>query len=317
MLLDRIELFVNVAKHQSVAKTARGMHVSPSSVSQRLRSLENDFGVKLYKRTSRGIELTDAGRIMLTTASQVLHQLSTLRETLNSNWATDVQKLSVAATYNPSAKCLPSAIAAFQKSHPEVKVTFLTSLRRIVERWLREGEVDLAMLQSPSESCLAYFFTEHFAVDTLVFFVYPTHPLAKKSKITIHQLADIPLIVREGRGTTDKLLNLLRSRGLKLNVALRCATPISVKAAVRRKMGIGILFHNMLDDEIRHKEIKLIKVAGLPRFVANSYIVFDKTKALSPAAAEFVGLLREMKSRRKTPVPLHRLAKVRNSTHRL
>ena len=85
MLLDRIELFVNVAKHQSLAKTARGMHVSPSSVSQRLKSLENDFGVKLYKRNKDGIELTSAGRTVLSTANQVLHQLDTLRQTLKSN----------------------------------------------------------------------------------------------------------------------------------------------------------------------------------------------------------------------------------------
>jgi DNA-binding transcriptional LysR family regulator len=307
MLLDRIELFVNVAKHQSLAKTARGMHVSPSSVSQRLKSLENDFGVKLYKRTNHGIELTDAGRMVLTTASQVLQQLDSLRNTLNSNVAKDVQTLTVGSTYNPSARCLPSAIAAFQKSHPEIKVTFLSSLRRVVERWLREEEVDLAMIQSPSESCVANFFAEHFAVDTLTLFAHPAHRLAKKSEITVQELAGTPLIVREGRGTTDQLLNLLRSRGLKLNIALRCATPISVKAAVRRKMGIGILFHNMLADEIRRKEIKVLTVTGLPRFVANSYIVFNKTKQLTPAATKFVALLREMKSRRKKPVNLHEL----------
>ena len=307
MLLDRIELFVKVAKHQSVAKTARGMHVSPSSVSQRLRSLENDFGVKLYKRTNHGIELTDAGRTVLSTASQVLHQLGTLRNTLNSNAAKDVQTLTVGSTYNRSARCLPSAIAAFQKSHPEVNVIFLTSTRRTVEKWVRDGEVDIAMIQSPSESCLADLFTEHFAVDILLPFAHPAHRLAKKPKITLQELAGTPLIVREGRGTTHTLISMLRSQGLKLNVALRCATPVSVKAAVRRKMGIGILFHNMLDDEIRRKEVKVLKVAGLPRFVANSYIVCDKAKALTPAATEFVGLLREMKSRRKTPVSLHQL----------
>ena len=307
MLLDRIELFVKVARHQSVAKTARGMHVSPSSVSQRLKSLENDFGVKLYKRSNNGIELTDAGRIVLSTASQVLQQLDALRNTLNSDAAKDVLTLTVGSTYNPSARCLPSAIAAFQKSHPEIKVTFLTSTRRTVEKWVRDGEVDIAMIQSPSESCLADLFTEHFAVDILLPFAHPAHPLAKKPKITLQELAATPLIVREGRGTTDQLLNLLRSQGLKLNIALRCATPVSVKAAVRRKMGIGILFHNMLDDDIRRKEIKVIRVTGLPRFVANSYIVFNKTKQLTPAATEFVALLREMKSRRKTPVSLHQL----------
>ncbi len=201
MLLDRIELFVNVAKHQSLAKTARGMHVSASSVSQRLKSLENDFGVKLYKRNKGGIELTHAGRTVLSTASQVLHELDELRKTLNPNSQKAAQRLVVGATYNPSARYLPSAIATFQKTHPDIKVTFLTSSRRTVEQWVRDGEVDIAMIQSPSESCIEDFAVEHVAVDTVALFIHSAHPLTKKHKLGLKDLADTPLIVREGTGT--------------------------------------------------------------------------------------------------------------------
>ena len=83
MLLDRIELFVTVARHHNLGKTARERHVSASSVCQRLKCLENDFGVKLYKKNKEGIELTAAGETLLTTGSEVLNQLDTLRKTLN------------------------------------------------------------------------------------------------------------------------------------------------------------------------------------------------------------------------------------------
>ncbi len=200
MLLDRIELFVNVAKHQSLAKTARGMHVSTSSVSQRLKSLENDFGVKLYKRNKGGIELTDAGRTLLSTASQVLHELDEVRKTLNPNAQKAAQRLVVGATYNPAARYLPSAIATFQKTHPDVKVTFLTSNRRTVEQWVRDGEVDIAMIQSPSESCLEDFAAEHVAVDTVALFTHSAHPLTKKHKLGFEDLADTPADRQGGDG---------------------------------------------------------------------------------------------------------------------
>ena len=300
MLLDRIELFVNVAKHQSLAKTARGMHVSTSSVSQRLKSLENDFGVKLYRRNKGGIELTDAGRTMLSTASQVLHELDELRRTLNPSAAAKAaQKLVVGATFNPAARYLPSAIATFQKTHPDVKVTFRTSSRRTVEQWVRDGEVDLAMIQSPSESCIADLAAEYVAVDTVAFFVHPAHPLTKKHKLGFDDLVDTPLIVRDGTGTTLKVLTLLRSRGLKLNVALRCASPDAVKTAVRKKMGLGILFHDLIDEDIRRKNFKVLRFAGMPRVSGNSYIVYDKAKPLNRPAASFLALLREMKCRNK------------------
>jgi DNA-binding transcriptional LysR family regulator len=302
MLLDRIELFVNVAKHQNLAKTARGMHVSPSSVSQRLKSLENDFGVKLYKRSKSGIELTDAGRILLSTASQVLNQLDTLRRTLNPKVETPVQTLTVGATYNPSVRDVPSAIAAFQKACPDIKVRFLTSYRRTVEKGVRDGEIDIAMIQSPSESCIADFFTEHFAFDHLEFFASPGHPLTKKQKASVADLAQVPLVVREGTGTTQKMLSVLRSRGLTLNIALRCASPDAVKAAVRKKMGVGILFHQVIEEDIKRKEVKVLKVAGLPKLVGQSYIVYQKTKPLTVPATEFLALLRSMKPQLKSPV---------------
>jgi DNA-binding transcriptional LysR family regulator len=296
MLLDRIELFVNVAKHQNLAKTARGMHVSPSSVSQRLKSLENDFGVKLYKRNKNGIELTNAGRTVLSTASQVLDQLDTLRKTLNPQLETPVQTLTVGATYNPSARDVPSAIAAFQKNYPDIKVRFLTSYRATMEKWVRDGEVDIALIQSPSASCMADLFAEHFAVDSLAFCASLGHPLAKKQIVSVADLAKAPLVVREGTGTTQKMLRLLRSRGLTLNVVLRCASPDAVKAAVRNKMGVGILFHHLIEDDLKRKEIKVFKVAELPKLVASSYIVYRKTQPLTVPASEFLTLLRSMKS---------------------
>jgi DNA-binding transcriptional LysR family regulator len=208
----------------------------------------------LYKRNKTGIELTNEGRTLLSTASQVLSQLDTLRKTLSPDAEKTVQSLSVGGIYNPSAKHLPAAIAAFQKIHPEVQVTFLTSQRRAVENWLRDGDVEIAIVQSPSETCLAELHAEHFAVDTLAVFAYVGHPLTKKQKISLQDLAQAPLIVREGQGTTQRVLTLLESRSLKLNVALRCTSPDAVKAAVRRKMGIGILFHHLIEDDVRRKK---------------------------------------------------------------
>jgi LysR family transcriptional regulator, transcriptional activator of the cysJI operon len=300
MLLNHIELFVTVAKHHNLGRTAREMHVSASSVCQRLKSLENDFGVKLYKKNKEGIELTEAGETLLTTASEVLNQLDTLRKTLNPDSETAVQSLTIGGTYNPSEKYLPSAIAAFQKTHPDVKVKFLTAERASVEKLVRESEVDIAMIQSPSES--SDFNMEHFAVDKLTFFAHPTHPLAKKKELDLQDLAQTLLIVREGRGATHKMLKQLECRGLTLNVTLRCLTPDAVKATVRRKMGVGVLFYNHIEEDFKRKDLKALKFSGLPKLVGNSYIVYSKKKTLSCAANDFLTLLRSMKAQLQNPI---------------
>jgi len=300
MLLNQIELFVTVARNHNLGKTAREMHVSASSVCQRLKSLENDLGAKLYKKNKEGIELTGAGETLLTTASEVLNQLDTLKKTLNTDSQHAIQSLTIGGNYNPSAKYLPAAIAAFQKTHPDVKVTFLTSDRANIQKWVRESEVDIAIIQSPSES--ADFNLEHFAVDTLTFFAHPMHLLAKKKKLDLADLAETPVILRDGRGASQKMLKQLECRGLTLNVTLRCASPDAVKAAVRRKMGVGILFYNQIEEDIKRKDLKSLTFSGLPKQVGNSYIVYSKSKPLSSIADEFLSLLRSMKTRLKDPV---------------
>jgi LysR family transcriptional regulator for metE and metH len=217
-----------------------------------------------------------------------------------------VKKLTVAATHNPSSKLLPAAIAVFKKSRPDVEVTFLTSNRLSVEKSVRDGEVDVALVQSPSDECKAELHVEHFAQDVLSVFTHPAHSLARVQGLTIDSLSRVSLIVRDGRGTTEKLLGLLRSRGIKLNIALRCATPEAVKAAVRNKMGVGILFRSMIDDEVRRRELKLLRIARLPPLVGSSFIVFAKTEPLPSPAAEFLALLRQLKSKQKRPLLLRK-----------
>ena len=296
MLLDRIELFIIVAKEQNLAKTARGMHVSPSSISQRLKSLETDFGVKLYKKSKGGIELTMAGHMVLVTATQVLKELEALRRSLNPRSRPSEQTLTIGATANPSAQLVPVALAAFQKKHPRIKVRFLTSWRRTVEKWVRDGDIDIAIIQSPTEFCLANLSCDPIAGDRLVLFASPDSLIAKKKRLNMAQLANSPLIIREGTGTTQKFLGWLGSQGVNPNIALSCGTPDAVKAAVRKNVGIGVLFYNSIKDEVEGKEVKLLTVEGVPELIAESYIVYRNIKQLSAPASEFLALLRGMRT---------------------
>jgi LysR family transcriptional regulator, transcriptional activator of the cysJI operon len=291
MLFDRIELFVNAAKHQNLAKTAREMHVTASSVCQRLRSLENDFGVKLYRRTKTGIELTEAGETVVSTASDVFTRLETLRERFRHKPEVQPLPLVIGGTYTPSAKYLPSAIAAFQRSHPDVKVSFMTSIKADIEKMLHDGQIEIAVIQSPSKS--PDFFMEPCAVDRLAFFAHPAHPLTKKKILDYAALVDTPLVIREG-GTTERTLEQLQSRGFTMNVTLRCVSPDAVKAAVRRQTGLGILFSSLIEESVKNKEFKILNFPYL-NVEAHSYIVYSKKQPLSCNANEFLTVLRSKK----------------------
>ncbi len=86
MTLHQLSIWIIVAKHQSVTKTADELHMRQPSVSQQIKSLEEDCGIKLYKvYTGKGIELTQAGKLLLKYAKMILLQVNNLEKKLKSS----------------------------------------------------------------------------------------------------------------------------------------------------------------------------------------------------------------------------------------
>ncbi len=86
MTLHQLEIWIVVAKHQSVTKAADELHIRQPSVTQQIKSLEKDCGIKLYKAYSRrGIELTQAGKLLLKYGKLILLQVKTLESKLKSS----------------------------------------------------------------------------------------------------------------------------------------------------------------------------------------------------------------------------------------
>ncbi len=85
MTLHQLEVWIVVAKHQNVTMTADELHIRQPSVSQQIMSLQNEFGIKLYKvHAGKGIELNQAGRLLLKYAKLIHLQVKTLESKLTS-----------------------------------------------------------------------------------------------------------------------------------------------------------------------------------------------------------------------------------------
>ncbi len=86
MTLHQLEVWIVVAKHQNVTMTADELHIRQPSVSQQIMSLQNEFGIKLYKvHAGKGIELTQAGKLLLKYAKLILLQVKILESKLKSS----------------------------------------------------------------------------------------------------------------------------------------------------------------------------------------------------------------------------------------
>src|SRR6059058_6200173 len=249
--------FQAVANSGSITKAAQLLHVSQPSISKHVKNLERDCGVKLFERNVGAAELTDAGSSLLRHVDALL---------------------------------VPSLLVNFKSKHRDTSIILRSGTTREVKSMLLNSTVELALLNELPVN--PEFASEPFRKEKLVVFAAPNHPLARKKRLTISDLRQAALVTTGMASAVDKMLNHLVQEGLGAKIAIQCGSPASVKIVVKNKIGLGILFQDMLIQEIRNKLFKVLEIPGLALTV-QSYIVYYKDRPLSPPAKDFLALLRE------------------------
>jgi DNA-binding transcriptional LysR family regulator len=302
MTLDRFKVFAAAARYRSVTRASEELHITQPAVTKQLRTLERNYNAILYRRNGRGIELTEVGRAFLVKVKKILRNYDSLiQPSMANRSAARVETLTIGGTYSPSASLLPSLLARFKESHPEAVLSLRTNNKVVIGDLVFNGVVDMAVLltDDPLNPRLAM---EPFCLEPLVAFVHPQHALAKKPRITFEELGRIGFAIRKrvgGTGATGHYIQELRKQGVNLKVVLRCDTPEGVKEAVRNKMGVGLLFRESVQNNIKRGEFKAIKLP-VDAVEAANFIVYHKTRPLSPVAQDFLKLLRAQRARFKS-----------------
>ena len=253
--------------------------------------------------------MTETGRVFLSDVKAILKRYERLTEKFSAAPATaKVETLTVGGSYSPSVRLLPSLLALFKRTHPHVQLNLRTANRLAIERLILNSEADIALINNPPANPAIV--VEPYRPEPLVAFVSPNHPLARNQQLTLQEFERVPLIIRKAwraGGTTEQLLGEMKKKGLNPNIAMRCDSPESVKEAVSRKMGVGILFKETIEPEVRKGEFKILKLP-VKNFAGTSFIVYRKDGPLSANAQDFLNLLRrwhhrpiEDQSRKKHP----------------
>jgi DNA-binding transcriptional LysR family regulator len=305
MTLNQFTFFAAIAKHGSLTRASQELRISQPSVSQQLRVLERDSGVKLYQRNGKGIELTEAGRLFLSRIEPILEQVEQIKAIfpLREEGA-ETGRLKIGGTFGPSTLLLPALAARFKKNHPEIEIELRTTSVQQLEQLLLNGRVEIAVsTHRPHHAELAW---EPFRRERMVLFVSRKHPLARKNKVTSSDVQTFPLVIRYLKGapgTTVRLLNELSAHGLKFKIGMRCEAPYAIKEAVKKNAGIGVLFEDVVKREVERGEFKILKGHGL-RLESDTYILYRDDKPLSALAQELLTLLRKARAARQgTDVP--------------
>jgi DNA-binding transcriptional LysR family regulator len=144
-----LRYFVAVAEELSFTRAAQRLHMATSPLSQRIRDLERELGTPLLRRTSRKVELTEAGERLLPAARDVLGRFDALAELARGTDGTARRVARVGIAPDVSGELRTRLLDALAAAHPELEVRLRPASSEPLLRALRAGELDLALVHGP------------------------------------------------------------------------------------------------------------------------------------------------------------------------
>jgi DNA-binding transcriptional LysR family regulator len=188
MELRRLRYFVAVAEELSFNRAAQRLHISQPPLSNQIKRLEEELGVRLFERSSRGVLMTEAGELLLEEARHIFVQVDQTVRTVQHVGHGEVGHLTLGFVPSASNEVLPPILRAFGERFPGVEL-FLREMRpdRVVHQ-LRDKQIDAGFVYLPFED--PSFNIECVSREPLVLALPETHPLALEPRVELRSVAE-------------------------------------------------------------------------------------------------------------------------------
>jgi DNA-binding transcriptional LysR family regulator len=297
MNIKKLEIFVAIATTGSFSKGAEIVCISQSTASQHIAALEDTCGVRLLDRTGRGVIATEAGKIMLVHAQQVLKSLKNTEQAILRFRQADGVELCVGGSTIPGTYLLPKAIAALRASDPGITVTVeIGDSRQILAKLVKE-HIEMGIVGTTVDEKL--FTSEVLGHDVILLVARKGHHWCGRSVVQPQELLTEPMILREkGSGTHDVVDAALRQCGIKtsdLMVSTTISSSEAVKQAVLADCGVAFVSEMAVREDLKQGELVAIKLSDLT-ITRNFSLVQRRGRSLSPAAKAFSQVLGQIKT---------------------
>lgn len=291
--LQQLRGFCFAAQTGSVSKAAELTFLSQPSVSLQIQALEREFNIALFERKGPKINLTPDGRALYELAKPLVDGLDSLRDAfLASRRGIETGRVSVAAGESTILYILPEFIAEFARLHPGIDIKLQNVTGRDGMKLLRADEVDFvvgSMIEVPDD--IEYI--PAFNYDPML--ITPLdHPLAKKKRVTLAEVAEHPLILPPRHLTTWRVVDFVfQKHRLNYRVNLEAGGWEVIKKYVELGLGISIVTSICLTGDEKLATIPLNRY-----FPKRTYgLVVRKGRYLSVPAKQFLDLVKRRSKR--------------------
>jgi len=291
MEINQLLSFFEIVKTGSFSKASENVCRSPSALSHQITKLEKELKVQLFERLGKTVKLKEEGRILYNTIGAFINDLENLKKIYEDMQDCARGSLTIATTSGVMRYVLPRILAKFINQFPKIKLKLITShITSEIHSMVTNDQVDIGIGPNPRQPCpqdLVFLLWKSF---DRILLVARSHPLAKKRKITLSEIAKYPLILpREGTTIRKNIEETFDREKVSYEIVMEIDIVENIKKYVEIGFGPSILSSLCLTPEDR-KKLALFNVNHI--FGKGDYgIYFRRGKYASAAMKQFITLL--------------------------
>lgn len=280
----------------SVSRAAEALHTTQPGVSKMIRALEKEIGLDLFVRSgNRLTALTEPGKEALSLCSRVLQDAQALKRLKQDLSADNEGILRVGTTHIHARYSLLEVTKQFLSIYPQVKLEFTVGPPSQILAGVTAGAIDIGLCTLPDSIPKGVLSVKAYDIDRCLI-VPPRHPLLKRGKVTMEQIAQWPLITYDNSYTSGSVVQSeFRRQGITPWVVMRAMDASIIKAYVAAGVGVAVL-QKMAFNAAQDRDLRSVPVDHL--FPSSSAMIsLRRDHLLKKFAFDFIQMVAPQWSR--------------------
>ena len=285
MELRVLRYFLAVAREENITKAAALLHVTQPTLSRQLMQLEDELGVKLFRRSQYRVVLTDDGMLLRRRAQEIVELADKAQRELQHTEAELTGEVAIGCGESVGMTFLSEHIREFRRLHPQVQFRIYSANADDVKERIEKGLLDMGLLTEPVDIG-RYAFLRTPQKDRWGVLLPKEHPLAQKAVVTPKDLLGVPLLISGRETVRNELAGWFGDAYDKIEVA--ASYNLILNAANMVKNGVGAAFCFDLDNI----SDALTFVPLSPKLETGTVLAWKKDQTYSPAADQFLSFIK-------------------------
>ncbi|WP_432666206.1 LysR family transcriptional regulator [Wukongibacter baidiensis] len=261
MIDIKLVTFIIVAKTKNFTRAGDILNITQPAVSQHVKALEEYYNAKLLYKSGKQMELTEEGSVLFKHALE-LDRLSKMMKLEIENKSTIIKKYYIGATLTIGGYVLPNIIGEYRKIHENIDIILHVENTEAIIKRLFNGEINMGIIEGPFDRSQVKY--RKYRDDELVLAFSPLHPFASRRSISIDEVLQDKLILREkGSGTRKVFENRLLASGHKLedmNIYMEIGSIMALISLVESNLGCTIISKEAIKSYLKDNRLKTIPI---------------------------------------------------------